>query len=92
MSSGKGKCNPCRNHDCPKCGTTHGMWECVLLEDVYDVRSNNMDKKEKCIVVENENARVFEMEMNEYLNNGYKVASSSCNSRFYKAILILDEE
>lgn len=22
-------CRKCKNPGCPKCGTTHGMWECI---------------------------------------------------------------
>lgn len=88
MSSGKGKCNPCRNHNCPKCGTTHAMYECVLFEK----DGNNMNEKDKCVVIETDIAKNFEEAMNKFLNEGYKVISSSCNSRLYKAILVLDEE
>lgn len=34
-SKKKGKpelCRKCRNPGCPKCGTTHGMWECIAPE------------------------------------------------------------
>lgn len=24
-----GKCKDCKNPNCPKCGTTHSMWECI---------------------------------------------------------------
>ena len=46
----------------------------------------------KCIVLEMENKTDFENVMNKYLSDGYKVEASSCNSKYYKAILILEED
>ena len=46
----------------------------------------------KCIVLEMENCNDFQRIMNEYLNLGFKVEASSCNSKYYKAILILQED
>lgn len=45
----------------------------------------------KCVVLEMENSNDFARVMSEYLSLGYKVDSSSCNSRYYKAILILED-
>lgn len=50
---------------------------------------NNM---KKCVVLEIESRVEFENKMNEYLSEGYKVEASSCNSKYYKAILVLEEE
>lgn len=46
----------------------------------------------KCIILEMENSKYFEKAMNDYIYDGYKVESSSCNSRYYKAILVLKED
>lgn len=46
----------------------------------------------KCVVLEMENHITFENVMNNYLSEGYKVEASSCNSKYYKAILILEED
>ena len=46
----------------------------------------------KCVILEMENSNDFENAINDYLDAGYKVESSSCNSRYYKAILVLKEE
>lgn len=51
----------------------------------------NVEMK-KCIVVNTRDALEFETSMDEYLKLGYKVSSSSCNSKEYKAILVLEEE
>ena len=45
----------------------------------------------KCVVLEMENKTDFENSMNDYLSDGYKVEASSCNSKYYKAILVLEE-
>lgn len=37
-----------------------------------------------------ENRFDFENAMNTYLNAGYKIEASSCNSKYYKAILTKD--
>lgn len=46
----------------------------------------------KCVVLEIESRAEFENKMSEYLSEGYKVEASSCNSKYYKAILVLEEE
>ena len=47
--------------------------------------------KKKCVILEIENKVDFENKMNEYLTKGYKVETSSCNSKYYKAILVSEE-
>ena len=44
-----------------------------------------------CVVLEMENRADFEANMNRYLSAGYKIEASSCNSRYYKAIIVLEE-
>lgn len=46
----------------------------------------------KCVILEMENSKYFETAINNYIDVGYKVESTSCNSRYYKAILVLKEE
>lgn len=46
----------------------------------------------KCIILEMENCNDFQRIMNEYLILGYRVEASSCNSKYYKAILILRDD
>ena len=46
----------------------------------------------KCIVLEMEDHNDLQRKMNEYLTQGYKAEASSCNSKYYKAILILQED
>lgn len=66
---------------------------CVGCNDAKSCKlSTSVAKqKDKCIVLEAESACMFSDMMNSYLLSGYKIASSSCNSKYYKAILILDE-
>ena len=46
----------------------------------------------KCVILEMENNNDFENAMDDYLDAVYKVESSSCNSKYYKAILVLKED
>lgn len=46
----------------------------------------------KCVILEIESRAEFENKMNEYLSEGYKVEASSCNSKYYKVILVSKEE
>lgn len=46
----------------------------------------------KCVVLEMEDKINFETKLNELLNSGYKIEASSCNSKCYKAILIIAED
>ena len=33
-------CENCKHPNCPKCGTTHGMWECIgNKQEVHDEQS-----------------------------------------------------
>lgn len=48
--------------------------------------------KKKCIVIETDNSVKFEKELNQYLNEGYEIKTSSCNTRLYKAVLVLNTE
>lgn len=69
-----------------------GKWSKWLTKD--EISAFNFIKSEtknKCVVIESENLKSFEDSMNKYLEEGYKVDSSSCNSSQYKAILILNE-
>lgn len=45
-----------------------------------------------CVILEMKNNKDFEKAMNDYIDEGYKIESSSCNSRYYKAILVLNED
>ncbi len=42
----------------------------------------------KSVVLEIDDRTRFERELNKYLNLGYEIASSACNSSFYRAILV----
>lgn len=72
-----------------------GKWSKWLTKDwvrVFNSTKSKTKTKNSCVVIESENPKSFEDSMNKYLEEGYKVDSSSCNSRQYKAILILSEE
>lgn len=44
----------------------------------------------KCVILEIEDKADFENQLNKYISSGYKIESSSCNSKYYKAILVFD--
>lgn len=46
----------------------------------------------KCVVLEMKDKDNFEKSINIYLSQGYKIKASSCNSKYYKAILVLEKE
>lgn len=46
----------------------------------------------KCIVIETPVAKDFENEVSKALECGYEIEASSCNSKLYKAILILENK
>jgi hypothetical protein len=48
--------------------------------------------KQNCVVLEIENVDHFQSQLNKYLLDGYKIESSSCNGKYYRAILVLDLE
>jgi hypothetical protein len=48
--------------------------------------------KQNCVVLEIENVDHFQYQLNKYLLDGYKIESSSCNGKYYRAILVLDLE
>ena len=48
--------------------------------------------KKNCIVLEMQDANNFQTELNKHLLDGYKIESSSCNGKYYRAILILDSK
>jgi hypothetical protein len=48
--------------------------------------------KQNFVVLEIENVDHFQYQLNKYLLDGYKIESSSCNGKYYRAILVLDLE
>lgn len=46
--------------------------------------------KQNCVVLEIENVDHFQHQLNKYMLDGYKIESSSCNGKYYRAILVLD--
>lgn len=61
--------------------------------NIHKKENGDMDNEmKKCVIIETDLPDVFEDMMNENLNKGYKVESSSCNSEYYKAIMILEDK
>lgn len=49
---------------------------------------NQQDLEPSCVTICYDKRSWFEEEVTEYLKRGYKVSSSSCNSKDWKAIMI----
>lgn len=80
------------NQEC-KQAIIHGMIIASMLTNrCKQVEINKVTDMKKCIILEIENKTDFENKMNEYLSKGYKIEASSCNSKYYKAIMVLEEE
>ena len=82
-----------KDNDNCKHAIAHGMVIASMLTSrcgqVYSKRKGiNM---KNCVVLEIENKIDFENKTNEYLSEGYKIEASSCNSKYYKAILVLED-
>lgn len=45
----------------------------------------------RCVVVEEENSEKFKNCVDNYLDAGYKISTSSCNSKTWKAILVKED-
>lgn len=80
------------NQEC-KQAIIHGMVIASMLTSrCKQIKINEAAGMKKCIILEIENKTDFENKMNEYLSNGYKIEASSCNSKYYKAIMVLEKE
>ena len=80
------------NQEC-KQAIIHGMVIASMLTSrCKQIEINEVADMKKCIILEIENKTDFENKMNEYLSEGYKIEASSCNSKYYKAIMLLEKE
>lgn len=64
----------------------------MLTSRCKQIEINEVTGMKKCIILEIENKTDFENKMNECLSEGYKIEASSCNSKYYKAIMVLEKE
>ena len=53
---------------------------------------NHVVDGSRCVVVEEANSEKFKNCVDNYLNDGCKISSSSCNSRTWKAILVKEDK
>ena len=80
------------NQEC-KQAIIHGMVIASMLTSrCKQIEINEVAGMKKCIILEIENKTDFENKMNEYLSEGYKIEASSCNSKYYKALMVLEKE
>ena len=82
-----------KDNDDYKHAIAHGMVIAAMLTSrCKQIEISKVIDMKKCIILEIENKTDFENKMNEYLSKGYKIEASSCNSKYYKAIMVLDKE
>lgn len=53
---------------------------------------NDENKFKKVVTISEANEKYYEIALNDYLNDGYKISASSCNSRTWKAILVKEDK
>ena len=63
-----------------------------ILKKIVQKNIGHTDNNGSCIVIEESNAEKFKNCLNDYLNNGYKISASLCNSRTWKAILVREDK
>lgn len=63
-----------------------------ILKKIVQKNIDHVVDGSRCVVVEETNSETFEDFVNDYLNDGYKISASSCNSRTWKAILIKEDK
>lgn len=63
-----------------------------ILKKIVQENINHVVDGSRCVVVEEANSETFEDFVNDYLNDGYKISASSCNSKTWKAILIKEDK
>ena len=47
--------------------------------------------RSRCVIVEESNSEKFKNCVDNYLDKGYKISASSCNSKTWKAILVKED-
>lgn len=63
-----------------------------ILKKIVQENINHVVDGSRCVVVEEANSETFEDFVNDYLNDGYKISASSCNSKTWKAILVKEDK
>lgn len=62
------------------------------LKKVFHTNMEYSFNENVCITVEEASSEKFEDCVDNYLQNGYKISASSCNSKTWKAILVKEDE
>lgn len=79
--------------DFMECSSTNNVTSIPTYDLLYQVTilKNIVQKNvgySRCVVVEEVNSEKFKNCVDNYLNKGYKISASSCNSKTWKAILV----
>jgi hypothetical protein len=59
-----------------------------ILKKIVQKNINYVVDGSRCVVVEESNSEKFKNCVDNYLDKGYKISASSCNSKTWKAILV----
>ena len=63
-----------------------------ILKKIVQENINHVVDGSRCVVVEEANSEKFKNCVDNYLKDDYKISSSSCNSRTWKAILVKEDK
>lgn len=64
------------------------LHQVTILKNIVQKNVGHIVGGSRCVVVEESNSEKFKNCVDNYLDVGYKISSSSCNSKTWKAILV----
>lgn len=62
-----------------------------ILKKIVQKNIDHVVDGSRCVVVEESDSEKFKNCVDNYLNKGYKISASSCNSKTWKAILVKED-
>lgn len=63
-----------------------------ILKKIVQKNIDHVVDGSRCVVVEEANSEKFKNCVDNYLDAGYKISSSSCNSKTWKTILVKEDK
>lgn len=63
-----------------------------ILKKIVQRNVGHIVDGSRCVVVEESNSEKFKNCVDNYLDEGYKISASSCNSKTWKAILVREDK
>ncbi len=68
------------------------LHQVTILKNIVQKNVGHIVDGSRCVVVEESNSEKFKNCVDSYLDEGYKISSSSCNSKTWKAILVREDK